>query len=251
MVRINRVAERQPCFLSAMNPPITLITGAAKGLGFETARLLAEKGHHVLLAARDPERGQQAAQKLQQHGTVQFIHLDVTSAVSIQSAQQTIQQAHGRLDVLINNAAILLDHYQGAAATTVDQLGQTLQTNVIAVHAMLLAFAPLLKKAEAARVVNVSSAAGQLNDMLGSVWAPAYQISKTALNAMTRIWATELQTFGIPVNSVCPGWCRTEMGGEGATRSPEEGASGIAWLADEASRDLTGKFFRDREEIVW
>ena len=234
-----------------MHTPITLITGAAKGLGFETARLLAQRGHHVLLGARDAERGEAAAAELRAFGRVEFILLDVTSMESIQAAEQRIQQEHGRLDVLINNAAILLDHYQAAAETTEEQLLQSLQTNVIGVHAMIRAFAALLKKSDKARVVNVSSGAGQLSDMLGSVWAPAYQISKTALNAVTRIWATEFQSDGIPVNSVCPGWCRTEMGGDGATRSPEEGAAGIVRLADEAARDSTGRFFRDCEEISW
>lgn len=234
-----------------MSAPIILITGAAKGLGFETARLLAEKGHHVLLGARDAERGKAAAETLSQNGQVEFIPLDVTTSKSIAAAQQTIQQKHGLLDGLINNAAILLDHYQGAAATTVDQLTQTLQTNVIAVHAMLQAFAPLLKQSNAARVVNVSSGAGQLRDMYGSTWAPAYQISKTALNAVTRIWATELHASGIPVNSVCPGWCKTDMGGDSAPRTAEQGASGIVWMLTEAPRDLTGRFFRDREEIAW
>jgi NAD(P)-dependent dehydrogenase (short-subunit alcohol dehydrogenase family) len=234
-----------------MHTPITLITGAAKGLGFETARQLAQRGHHVLLGVRDAQRGVAAASELRAYGQVKFILLDVTSVASIQAAEQRIQQEYGRLDVLINNAAILLDHYQAAAETTEEQLLQSLQTNVIGVHTMIRAFAALLRKSDKARVVNVSSGAGQLSDMLGSVWAPAYQISKTALNAVTRIWATEFQSDGIPVNSVCPGWCRTEMGGDAATRSPEEGAAGIVWLADEAARDSTGRFFRDREEIPW
>lgn len=234
-----------------MHTPLTLITGAAKGLGFETARLLAQCGHHVLLGARDAQRGEAAASELRAYGQVKFILLDVTSVASIQAAEQRIQQEYGRLDVLINKAAILLDHYQAAAETTEEQLLQSLQTNVIGVHAIIRAFAALLKKSDMARVVNVSSGAGQLSDMLGSVWAPAYQISKTALNAVTRIWATEFQSDGIPVNSVCPGWCRTEMGGDGATRSPEEGAAGIVWLADEAALDSTGRFFRDCEEIPW
>lgn len=233
-----------------MNTPLTLITGAARGLGYATARFLAVQGHHVLLGARDAVRGQ-AAEALSSHGKVEFIELDITDAASIAAAQQTIQQRHRRLDGLINNAAILLDHYQGVTATTTEQLMQTLQTNVVAVHALLQAFAPLLRQSQAARVVNVSSGAGQLTDMLGSTWAPAYQISKTALNAVTRIWATEFQADNIPVNSVCPGWCRTDMGGDGAPLTPEQGASGIVWMLTEAPRHLTGRFFRDREEIAW
>lgn len=234
-----------------MNAPLTLITGAAKGLGYETARLLAKRGHHVLIGARDATRGQAAAESLSDFGQVEFISLDITDADSISKAQQTIKHQHGRLDGLINNAAILMDHYQGTAATTTEQLTLTLQTNVIAVHAMIQAFVPLLRQSEFARVVNVSSGAGQLTEMLGSTWAPAYQISKAALNAVTRLWATELHPDGIPVNSVCPGWCRTDMGGDSAPRTPEQGAADIAWMLTDVPRDTTGQFFRNREEIAW
>lgn len=231
---------------------ITLITGAAKGLGFETARLLAKAGHHVYIGARDSSRGESAAAALRAEGLdVDFVLLDVTQEESIRAAAQLIHQRHGHLDHLINNAAILLDHYGSLTNTTAEQLAATLNTNVIGIHAMLLAFAPLLKKALAARVVNVSSGGGQLNDMVGSIWAPAYQVSKTAVNALTCLWATEFSEVGIPVNSVCPGWCRTDMGGEGAARSAEEGAAGIAWLITDAPREQTGKFFRDRAEIPW
>lgn len=232
--------------------PITLITGAAKGLGFETARLLVQAGHHVLIGARDATRGEAAAAQLKAEGEdVDFILLDVTDETSIQDAAATIGQRFGHLDHLINNAAILVDHYQGLTGTTTAQLVATLNTNVIGIHAMLLAFTPLLKKAKAARVVNVSSGAGQLNDMFGSVWAPAYQVSKTAVNALTNLWASEFRTAGIPVNSVCPGWCQTDMGGEGAPRTAEQGAASIAWMITDAPREWTAKFIRDRVEIPW
>ena len=234
-----------------MDIPVSLVTGAARGIGLEVVRQLALRGHCVLLAARNADRGQAAAQQLSASGHVQFLPLDVTSPSSIEQAQQKVRQEFGRLDVLINNAAILLDHYQKPSETSVQQLQETLQTNVMAVHAMIQAFTPLLKASAAPRIINVSSGAGQLSGMQGSVWAPAYQISKTAVNAVTRVWATELSESNIAVNSVCPGWCRTEMGGEGAPRSPEEGAAGIVWLATEAAHQLTSRFFRDREEIAW
>ena len=230
---------------------ITLITGAAKGIGFETAKLLARDGHHVLIGARDSAKGLAAEAMLEAEGlSAGFLALDVTSPESVAKAVDAVQQIHGRVDVLINNAAILLDHYQGAAGTTPSDLNQTLTTNVIGAHAVIQAFLPLLRNSPAARVINVSSGAGQLNDMFGSVWAPAYQVSKAALNALTRIWATELEKDGIPVNSVCPGWCQTDMGGAEASRTPEQGAASVAWLVT-ASRDLTGKFFRDGVELDW
>ncbi len=232
--------------------PITLITGAAKGLGFATARILAQAGHHVLIGARDATRGEAAAAQLRaEGGTVDFVLLDVTNEASISATAQIVAERHGHLDHLINNAAVLLDHYGDASATTTAQLLTTLNTNVIGIHAMLVAFVPLLKQAVAARIINISSGGGQLNDMFGTVWAPAYQVSKTAVNALTNLWATELQSCGIPVNSICPGWCRTDMGGETATRSPEEGAADIAWHLTDAPREWTGKFYRQRAEIPW
>ena len=231
---------------------ITLITGAAKGIGFEAARMLAKEGHHVLVGARDQTKGNEAAEKLESEGLpAAFLSLDVDSENSIAKAVEAVQQIHGRLDVLINNAAILLDHYQGAEGTIPDDMERTLATNVVGVHSVIRAFLPLLRQSPAARIVNVSSGAGQLNDMFGSVWAPGYQVSKAALNALTRIWATELVKDHIPVNSVCPGWCRTDMGGEQASRTAEQGATSVCWLVTRASKDITGKFFRDGVELEW
>lgn len=239
---------------------VILITGASRGIGFEAARLLAAQGHTVLLTARDRERGQSAALALAAElaanpdphkGSVHFLHLDVTSAGSIAGAVEHVRRHFGRLDVLVNNAAILRDHYMKASDVPPETLDQTLHTNVTAVHAMIGAFLPLLKASRGARVINLASGAGQLTWMFGKVWAPAYQISKAGVNAVTRIWATELQQDGIPVNSVCPGWCRTEMGGGAADRSADEGTAGILWLINEAPASVTGKFFRDQKELDW
>ena len=233
---------------------IVLITGASRGIGFEAARLFAAEGHSVILSARDRQRGLSAVDALKAEdlpGSVHFLHLDVTDAASIAGAVEEVTEKFGKLDVLVNNAAILRDHYVKASEVAPDTLDQTLATNVTAVHAMIGAFLPLLRASGQARVINLASGAGQLTWMFDKVWAPAYQISKAGVNAVTRIWATELQPDGIPVNSVCPGWCRTEMGGEEADRSPEEGTSGILWLANEAPATVTGKFFRDQEELDW
>ena len=227
---------------------IVLITGASRGIGFEAARALAAEGHTVVLSARDRVRGESAVDAIKaEHlpGGVHFLHLDVTDAASIDSAVAEVTEKFSKVDVLINNAAILRDHYVKASDVAPDTLDQTLATNVTAVHAMIGAFLPLLRASGQARVINLASGAGQLTGMFDKVWAPAYQISKAGVNAVTRIWATELQSDGIPVNSVCPGWCRTEMGGA------EAGTSGILWLASEAPADITGKFFRDQKELDW
>jgi NAD(P)-dependent dehydrogenase (short-subunit alcohol dehydrogenase family) len=236
--------------MGRMDSKIILITGAAKGIGFEAAQQLAGRGHTVLAAARNVERGEAAVQKMP--GDARFLHLDVTSADSISGAVEEVTDSMGKLDVLVNNAAILLDHHTKPADVTPETVEQTLATNVTAVHAMIRAFLPLLKKSEhGASITNLSSGAGQLTRMFNQVWAPAYQISKAGLNAVTRIWATELQEDGIPVNSVCPGWCRTEMGGANADRSPDEGTAGIIRLATEADPSITGRFFRDEMEMDW
>jgi NAD(P)-dependent dehydrogenase (short-subunit alcohol dehydrogenase family) len=233
---------------------IVLITGASRGIGFEAVRLLAAQGHTVILSARDRLRGESAVDALKAEnlpGAVHFLHLDVTDSASIASAVERISGQFGMLDVLVNNAAILRDHYVKASDVEPATLDQTLSTNVTAVHAMISAFQDLLKKSGRARIINLASGAGQLTWMFDKVWAPAYQISKAGVNAVTRIWATELQADGIPVNSVCPGWCRTEMGGDEADRSAEEGTSGILWLVNEAPNSVTGKFFRDQKELDW
>ena len=237
------------------SPPLTvLITGASRGIGFEAVRKFAELGHTVILSARDAERGRSAAEAVSAEahpGEVHFMHLDVTDESSIASAVEEVAERFGKLDVLVNNAAILRDHYVKPSDVTPQTLDQTLSTNVTAVHAMIGAFLPLLRASGRARVINLASGAGQLTWMFDKVWAPAYQISKAGVNAVTRIWATELKTDRIPVNSVCPGWCRTEMGGNDADRSAEEGTRGILWLATEAPLGTTGKFFRDRDELDW
>ena len=233
---------------------IVLITGASRGIGFEASRLLAAQGHTVILSARDRDRGKSAVDAIEAEkpdGEVHFLHLDVTTSESIAAAVARVTEQFGKLDVLVNNAAILRDHYVKASDVPPETLDQTLHTNVTAVHAMISAFLPLLRASGRARVINLASGAGQLTWMFDKVWAPAYQISKAGVNAVTRIWATELKDDGIPVNSVCPGWCRTEMGGAEADRSPEEGTAGILWLVNDAPATVTGRFFRDQEELDW
>ena len=228
------------------NFPVVLITGANKGIGHEAARQLAARGCVVWLTARDRERGEKAARGLT--GDVHFLQLDVTDPASVARAAQEFAAAAGaRLDVLVNNAGILLDREESVLALREETLRRTFDANVLGPWRMAQAFAPLLRKSAQPRIVNVSSGGGQLSDP--SDWAPAYCISKVALNGVTVQLAAALPEFA--VNSVCPGWVRTDMGGAGATRSVAQGAETIVWLATDAPQTLTGKFLRDHEVIAW
>jgi NAD(P)-dependent dehydrogenase (short-subunit alcohol dehydrogenase family) len=174
--------------------------------------------------------------------------MDITDDSSVQAAAAEIGKRFGRLDVLANNSAIVLDHYQSLLELKPEVLLETLNTNVVGALRVSQAFLPLLARSEAPRIINVSSGAGSLNG--GSqAWAPAYCISKTALNMLTQQLTTALPN--VAVNSMCPGWCRTEMGGSNAPRSPGEGADTLTWLALEAPHDLRGKFVKDRAVIPW
>jgi NAD(P)-dependent dehydrogenase (short-subunit alcohol dehydrogenase family) len=219
-----------------------LITGAYRGLGFETARQLSERGWKVIVTARREKEGASAAAKLK---NASFLKLDITDDASVRQAAKKVPQ----LDVLINNAAIIADGDEDILTIRPELIGSTIETNALGALRVSQAFISKLLKSSSARIVNVSSGAGQLSDM--GTWAPAYSASKTTLNAITCLLAVALKDKGIAVNSVCPGWCRTEMGGSGAPRSPEQGADGIAWLAADAPQDKTGLFWRDREVIPW
>jgi NAD(P)-dependent dehydrogenase (short-subunit alcohol dehydrogenase family) len=233
---------------------IALVTGANKGIGFEVVRQLARKGFHVLLGARSEKAGQAAAEKLrtegvkEDYGEITFLKIDVSKPDSIRRAAEEFSRKSDRLDALVNNAGILLDDDKDVLTMTPEIFERTLRTDTLGALLVSQAFAPLLKKSDAPRIVNVSSGGGQLTDGADG-WAPAYCISKTALNGVTVQLAAALPNFA--VNSVCPGWVRTDMGGSNATRSISEGASGIVWLACEAPQNQTGKFFRDRKVIPW
>lgn len=233
-----------------MNPNqrTAFVTGANRGIGLEVARTLAIQGFHVFLGARERERGQYAAKVITGAGaTMDVIEIDIADQSSIRRAADQVTAVVDRLDVLVNNAGILIDGDDSILTLTAETMNQTLRTNTLGALLMSQAFLPLLSKSDAPRVINVSSGGGQLSEM--GNWAPAYCISKTALNAVTCQLAMALPHFAI--NSVCPGWVRTDMGGAGATRSVEEGAATIVWLATEAPHTLTGKFLRDRKPMPW
>jgi NAD(P)-dependent dehydrogenase (short-subunit alcohol dehydrogenase family) len=227
---------------------IALVTGANKGIGFEAVRQLARKGFRVFLSARNVKAGQAAAEKLREDGDVTFLQMDVSNEESIRRAAGEFSKQADHLDSLVNNAGILLDDDKDVLKISAETFETTLRTNTLGPLLVSQAFAPLLEKSAAPRIVNVSSGGGQLTDGADG-WAPAYCISKTALNGVTSQLAAALPKFA--VNSVCPGWVRTDMGGKNATRSVAEGAAGIVWLATEAPQKETGKFWRDRKVIPW
>ncbi len=224
---------------------IILITGASRGIGREAARLLAARGATVILASRDKERAARAATET---GSAASVALDVNNDPSIQAAAAEIGARFGRIDVLINNAAILLDHYGNLVTLAPETLLETLETNTIGPLRVSLAMLPLLQKSDDPRIINVSSGAGQLHGDPQN-WAPAYSISKTALNMLTQQFTAAFPD--IAVNSMCPGWCRTEMGGEEAPLTAEEGADTMVWLALDATSSLRGSFIKERQTIPW
>jgi NAD(P)-dependent dehydrogenase (short-subunit alcohol dehydrogenase family) len=226
-----------------------LITGANKGIGHEVARQLAAKGFHVFVGARNAKAGRKAAEEIAKKcGRATFLEIDVADDNSVSKAAREFSNGENHLDVLVNNAGIIADGDEAILEISDDLFRKTLETNTLGALRVTRAFTPLLRKSKAPRVINVSSSSGQLTGGADG-WAPAYSISKTALNGLTVQLAAALPKFA--VNSVCPGWVRTDMGGENATRSVEEGADTIAWLATEAPQELTGKFLRDRQEIPW
>jgi NAD(P)-dependent dehydrogenase (short-subunit alcohol dehydrogenase family) len=232
---------------------IALVTGANKGIGFEVVRQLARKGFHVFLGARNEKAGEAAAEKLRKegeedYGEITVLKIDVSKPDSIRRAAEEFSRKSDRLDALVNNAGILLDDDKDVLTATPETFETTLRTNTLGALLVAQAFVLFLKKSDTPRIVNVSSGGGQLTDGADG-WAPAYCISKTALNGVTVQLAAALPKFAI--NSVCPGWVRTDMGGTNATRSVAEGASGVVWLAFEAPHSMTGKFFRDRKVIPW
>ena len=231
---------------------VAVVSGANRGIGSEICRQLGKRGDiHVVLTSRDDSKGRTAAKKLAADGAdVEFRSLDVTRERSVKALAEFVEKSHGRCDVLVNNAGILADPRGSRFLDSkVETYRETLDTNLFGALMMAQALAPLMLRNRYGRIVNVSSGMGQLSDM--GVGSPAYRISKTALNALTRILAASLGDSGILVNSMCPGWVKTDMGGPTAPRTVEQGADTAVWLATLPDGGPTGGFFRDRKPIPW
>ncbi|MBV9748143.1 MAG: SDR family oxidoreductase [Acetobacteraceae bacterium] len=225
--------------------PLALVTGANRGIGFEVCRQLGQAGMHVLLAARDLAKGEAAAGVLAAEGiTVQAARLDVTDAASVRA----LAASAGRVDVLVNNAGVDYDTDQTALSADLARVRRTFDTNLFGAWAVAQAFAPGMRARRWGRIVNVSSGAGSLADMGNG--PPGYSASKAALNALTRLLAAELAGTGVLVNSVCPGWVATEMGGSGG-RPVRDGAASVAWAALLPDDGPSGGFFRDGKPVAW
>jgi NAD(P)-dependent dehydrogenase (short-subunit alcohol dehydrogenase family) len=221
---------------------VALVSGASRGIGREIARQLAEgHGFLVLAGARDPS-------KVEESDSITAVQLDVTDQSSVDAARKQIEDDPGRLDALINNAGVY-GGYESVGDYDLDEAHQVVETDLFGPWRLTQSFLPLLRQSGQGRIVNVSSGAGQLSDMNGG--AAAYRVSKTGLNALSRILAEDEARSGILANSMCPGWVRTDMGGSGAPRSVEEGADTAVWLATLPDDGPTGGFFRNREPIPW
>jgi NAD(P)-dependent dehydrogenase (short-subunit alcohol dehydrogenase family) len=229
---------------------VALVTGGNRGIGLAVVRRLARLGFKVILGARDARKGEEAAKQLSVEAPEVFARqLDVTDESSIEATRLWTQERFGKLDVLVNNAAILYDTWQRAAEADLNTVREAFDTNTLGPWRMCREFIPLLRASGHGRIVNVSSESGSLAVMGGGT--PAYSVSKAALNALTRMLADELKSSGILVNSVCPGWVATEMGGRNAPRSVEEGAASVVWAATLRDGGSTGGFFRDGKPLAW
>jgi NAD(P)-dependent dehydrogenase (short-subunit alcohol dehydrogenase family) len=229
--------------------PIGLVTGGNRGIGREVCRQLARHGMIVVLGARDAARAQEAAAELAAAGAdVRPLTLDVADPAGIAAAAAWLQATFGRLDVLINNAAVHYDTWQRASDPNFAIVEEALTTNTLGPWRLSVACLPLLRRSAHPRVVNVSSGAGALDDLGGGT--PAYSLSQAALNALTLMLAGDLRDTSVKVNAVCPGWVATDMGGAGG-RPVADGAAGIVWAATLPDDGPSGGFFRDGQPIPW
>jgi len=237
--------------MAVIDKRVAVVTGGNKGIGFEVCRQLAGRGLRVVLTSRDSKRGEEARDKLRADGVdVVFHRLDVDSDDSVTELARFIEREQRRVDVLVNNAGIMIDPPgKGVLKTSLEIFRNTLETNFFGALRMCQAIVPIMQRGHYGRIVNLSSGLGQL-DQMGDRTA-AYRTSKTALNALTRMVAAAVSGEDILVNSMCPGWVRTDMGGHNASRSVDKGAETAVWLAMLPHGGPTGGFFRDNAAIPW
>jgi len=241
---------------------VALVTGANRGLGLEITRQLADKGFVVVMGSRDVAQGEVAARQLRDEGAdVHVVALDVEDPASIAAAAQSVGERFDAIDVLVNNAGVLLESWGTLPSeVTLEELRSTFEVNFFGLFETTRACLPMLEKSAAGRIVNMSSDMASLGTMddpesvVYEVWAPAYQASKSAVNALTVLFAKQLKQTNIKVNSASPGWSRTAMGGDEAPLSAAEGADTAVWLATLPEDGPNGKFFsssRSRGAIEW
>jgi NAD(P)-dependent dehydrogenase (short-subunit alcohol dehydrogenase family) len=235
--------------VSRTNTRVAVVTGANRGIGLETCRQLLARGLRVILSGRNERAIERSLERLGGGANAIAVQMDVTDPVSIRSAHRRIVDAFGAVDVLVNNAAVLLHESSDVLSIPADGFRATFETNVFGAIEVCRVIAPAMAERGYGRIVNVSSGAGQLARM--STYAPAYSMSKAALNAFTRILAATYRDRGILVNAADPGWVRTDMGGPSAPRTVEKGSETIVWLATLPNDGPSGGFFHDRRPIEW
>jgi NAD(P)-dependent dehydrogenase (short-subunit alcohol dehydrogenase family) len=223
-----------------------LITGGNRGIGFAIAQGLLAQDYEIIITARSLDAATQAAKTL--GGKTIPLQLDVSDDRSIEQAIERLKQNIDCLDVLINNAGIYPDQQVDSLSISRELLNAAMQTNTFGPILVVQACLPLLEKSTDARVINVSSGMGEIDSL--TTTATSYSLSKLALNGATIMLAQSLQSKNIAINAMCPGWVKTDMGGTAAPRSPEQGADTAIWLATEADRRETGKFWRDRAVVT-
>lgn len=231
---------------------IALVTGANRGIGLEITRQLAKQGIHVIAAARKPADGENIVKELATEGlTISSIALDVSNEAQCVAAANQIKTTHGRLDILVNNAGVAIDQWTSGFDVGLDKLRDTMEVNFYAPLRLIQLFIPLMKQQQHGRIVNLSSELASMGTTtMGST--VAYRTSKAALNCLTKLLALELKDFpDILINAAAPGWCQTELGGEGATYTAAEGADTPVWLATLPAGGPNGGFFRQRKEYPW
>ncbi|MBF0351444.1 MAG: SDR family oxidoreductase [SAR324 cluster bacterium] len=234
-----------------MKQKLAVVTGGNRGIGLETCRQLSLQGIQVILTSRDSQKGQKEADKL----NVDYHPLDITIPASAQALKHYIQNKYKTLDILVNNAGAIFDHSKDSStgipflSADPQTIRQSFENNTLGAFHVSQALVPLMLEQGYGRIVNVSTGMASLEDMNGGWYG--YRMSKTALNALTRIMHDELQGKGIKVNAVCPGWVKTDMGGSNATRTVDKGAETIVWLATLPESGPSGGFFRDKKPIAW
>ncbi len=228
---------------------VALVTGANRGIGYAVAKALIQHRIQVIATSRNVDNAKKAQKELSQYGSITFHQLDVTDFESIMRLYASIKTNFGKLDILINNAGVNYDTWHNAGNANLREVRTTFETNFFGPWQLAQTLLPLMKNSELARIVNVSSGSGTLASQNGET--PGYSLSKLALNGLTMHLANAFRGETIIVNSVGPGWVKTDMGGKEAPRTPEQGAETIVWAAMLTDRKNTGKFFRDKTEINW